>query len=250
MAVSTYQLGYKKLSRIIFDWQAADKASLMALFIMIEVATHWLWCLMVWIRQDAIDDYINMHFLYPLWLGITFIGLFFWWMVGHLSRIKNNDNDLYKWQIVLIAPYTVYLTVVVVMMGYSSLFAGVSLVGGAMLGMMLIRRQYIWRMFLVQILLILMAIISPYFGIILPNLRQLTITYPMFDTYSYLSYNEIMVIENTITASIYKNESLGWDSINQIQSSSTFLALNSHIFGAAKSALYGLCVSNAITDNR
>lgn len=238
MTVSIYQLGYKKLSKIIFEWQAADKASLLALFATMEVMSHWLWCLLTWLRQDTVNDYVNMHFLYPLWLGITLAVLYFWWMVGQLARIKNNKKALYKWQIMLIVPYTIYLTVVIVMMGYSSLFAGVSLIGGAMLGMMLIKRQYIWYMFLTQILLILLAIISPYFGIILPNLRQLTITYPMFDTFSYLTYNEIMVIENTIAASIYSNEALGWDSINQIQRSSTFFWRLTHIYLALPKAIF------------
>lgn len=77
MTVPTYQLGYKKLSKIIFEWQAADKASLLALFITIEVTAHWLWCLLTWLRQDAIDDYVHMHILYPLWLGVTLAALFF-----------------------------------------------------------------------------------------------------------------------------------------------------------------------------
>lgn len=167
-----------------------------------------------------------------------FSGSFFWWMVGQLARIKTNKDDLYKWQILLIIPYTVYLTVVIVVMGYSSLFAGVSLVGGAMLGMMLIKRQYIWYMFLIQILLILLAIISPYFGIILPNMRQLTLSYSLFGTFSHLSYNDIMVIENTIAASLYDNEALGWDSLKQIQGSSTFFWRSTHIYLALPKAIF------------
>ena len=238
MTTPTYHLGYKKLSKIIFEWHAADKASLLALFITIEVMTHWLWCFLVWIRQDAIDDYVYMHLLYPLWLGITVAALFFWWMIGKLARIKDNKKDLYKWQIFLIVPYTIYLTVIIVMMGYSSLFAGVSLVGGAVLSMMLIKRQYVWYMFLTQIALVLLAIISPYSGIVLPSLRQLTITYPMLETFSYLSYNEIMVIENAIAASLYKNEALGWESLNQIQRSSTFFWRLTHIYLALPKAIF------------
>ncbi len=238
MTVSSYQLGYKNLSKIILEWQAADKASLLALFITIEVATHWLWCLLVWLRQDALHGYVNIYLLYPLWFGITLAMLFFWWMVGHLSRIKNNDADLKRWQVVLLVPYTIYLTVVIVMMGYSSLFAGVSLVGGAMLGMMLIKRQYIWYMFLAQVLIIVMAIISPYFGILLPNLRHLTITYPMFGTFSDLTYNDIMIIENTIAASIFKNEALSWENVNQIQRSATFFWRLTHVYLALPKAIF------------
>ena len=238
MTTPIYQLGYKKLSKIIFEWHAADKASLLALFITIEVMTHWLWCFLAWIRKDVIDDYVHMDLLYPLWLGITVAALFFWWMIGKLARIKDNKKDLYKWQIVLIVPYTIYLTVVIVMMGYSSLFAGVSLVGGAVLSMMLIKRQYVWYMFLTQITLVLLAIISPYSGIILPSLRQLTITYPMLETFSYLSYNEIMVIENAIAALSYKNEPLGWEGLNQLQRSSTFFWRLTHIYLALPKAIF------------
>lgn len=236
MAVSIYQQGYNKVSQIAFEWRAARKASLLALFITIEIVTHWLWCFMVWCRHDAVDDYVHMHFLYPLWLGVTFAGLFFWWLRAHLACSKNQGGHLYQWQIVLITVYTLYITVVIIMMDYSSLFAGVTLVGCAMLGMMLIRRRYVWYMFLAQILLILMAVISPYFGIALPNLRQLMISYPMFDTFSYLNYNEIMVIENTIAASIFKHESLDWDSFYQIQHSSTFFWRVTHIYLALPKA--------------
>ncbi|MDN5566774.1 MAG: GGDEF domain-containing protein [Psychrobacter sp.] len=238
MTTPTYQLGYKKLSKIIFEWHAADKASLLALFITIEVTTHWLWCFLAWIRQDAINDYVHMHLLYPLWLGITVAAVFFWWMIGKLACIKDNKKDLYKWQLFLIVPYTIYLTIIIVMMGYSSLFAGVSLVGGAVLSMMLVKRQYVWYMFLTQIALILLAIISPYSGIILPNLRQLTVTYPMPDTFSYLSYNEIMVIENAIAAVFYNSEALGWDGFNQIQHSSTFFWRLTHIYLALPKAIF------------
>ena len=45
MAVSISHLGYTKLSQAIFEWQAADKTSLLALFMVMEVSLHWLWCL-------------------------------------------------------------------------------------------------------------------------------------------------------------------------------------------------------------
>ena len=237
MAFSLHRLGYKKLSQITFNWQAADRASLLALFITIEVALHWLWCLLIWIQRDTLNSYVDMSLLYPLWLMITVAGLFFWWLIGHLSRIKNN-KVLYRWQIMLIVPYTFYIAIVIVMMGYSSLFAGVSLVGGAMLGMMLIQRVYVWRMFLLQITLVVLAIVSPYLGIALPNLRHLTVTYPMLEAYKYLTYNEIMAIENLIAASSFKNEILGWERINDVQRSGAFFWRATHVYLALPKAVF------------
>ncbi len=238
MAISIYQLGYKKLSQIIFEWQVTDRTSLLALFILIEVISHWLWFLFVWLYRDTIDSYVDMSLLYPVWLGVTVTALLLWWMVGYLSRIKSNYTQLSRWQIVLIMLYMLYITAIVVIVGYSSLMAGVSLVGGAMLGMMLIRRRYVWRVFLLQILLVLLAIISPYLGISLPNLRLMPVISPLIDIYSDLTYNEIMAIENAIATSSFAKESIDWGNIRELQQSSTFFWRLTHVYLALPKAIF------------
>lgn len=238
MPVSIYQLGYKKLSRIILEWQDADRASLLALFIVMEVLLHWFWFLLVWLRQDAYGAYVNMGLLYPMWLGVTAAGLFFWWMVGHLSHIKNNNQRLHYWQIVLIAAYSLYIAVVILVMGHSSLVSGISLVGGAMLGMMLVRRSYIWRAFLWQSSFIIVITIIPYLGINLPNLRQLTITSIPLDLYGYLTYSESTTIENAIAAATFRNGTLSWDSLLELRRSSAFFWRSSHLYLALPKAIF------------
>lgn len=238
MSISIYQLGYKKLSQIIFEWQVADRTSLLALFIFIEVALHWLWFLVVWFCQDTVEPYVDMHLFYPLWLGVTVTGVLLWWMIGYLARIKSNYKRLLRWQIVLVLLYTVYITAIIVMVGYSSLVAGVSLISGAILGMMLVKRRYVWRIFLLQIFLVLLAIISPYFGISLPNLRQMPVISPLIDIYNYLTYNEIMTIENAIAAFIFTKETLRWDDISELQRSSTFFWRSTHVYLALPKALF------------
>lgn len=166
------------------------------------------------------------------------MGFFFWWLVGYLSRTNNNGKDLNKWQVMLIVPYTLYIAVVVVMIGYSSLFAGVSLVGGAMLCMVLIKRRYAWRVFLLQVGLIFLAIVSPYFGIDLPNLRQLTAIYPILDNQSYLTYNEVTTVENMVAAAIFKNTTLGWDSVSALQQSSMLFWRSTHVYLALPKAIF------------
>lgn len=238
MAVSIHQLGYKKLSRIIFEWQAADRASLLSLFIVMEVSLHWLWCLYVWLRQDLYSAYVNMSLLYPLWMGTTIIGLFFWWMVGHLSLIKNNDARLHYWQLVLIVVYSLYIAIIILLMGHSSFVSGISLVGGAMLGMMLVRRSYIWRAFLWQISFIVAVTLIPYLGVNLPNLRQLTIATIPFDTYNYMTHSEAITIESRIVTSIFKDGSLSWDSINELRRSSAFFWRSTHMYLALPKAIF------------
>ena len=238
MAVSISNLGYKKLSQMIFEWQAADRTSLLALFIVMEVFLHWVWCLFVWLQQDTFASYVNIHLLYPLWIGITLSGFFFCGMLKYLSIPKTNNDGLGKWQILLVVPYTFYIGTVIVVVGYSSLFAGVSLVGGAMLGMMLIKRRYAWRVFLLQVLLMLLAIISPYFGISLPNLRQLTIIYPLYNIHSYLTYNEVMVVENALAATAFKDNVMSLDTISELQQSSALFWRSTHVLLALPKAIF------------
>ncbi len=238
MAVSISHLGYNKLSQAIFEWQAADRTSLLASFMVMEVSLHWLWCLFVWWRRDVYDTYVDIGLLYPLWFGVTLVALFLLWMTTHFSPIKKNNRNLYKWQGILITVYSVYIAIVILVLGHSSLVAGVSLVGGAMLGMMLIRRRYVWRAFLGHVAIILAVTFIPYFGVTLPNLRQMTLTVVPLDTYSYINYSEMTMIENAISASIFKNGTLHWDSVNQLRRSSAFFWRSTHIYMALPKAIF------------
>ena len=238
MAFSISHLGYTKLSRVIFEWQAADRALLLALFVLMEITLHWFWCLFVWWRKDTYGAYVDMAMLYPLWMGITLLGLFFLWMVSRSSPIKTDQNALHKWQAVLITLYSIYIAVVILMMGHSSLVSGVSLVGGAMLGMMLIRRRYVWKAFLAHIALIFLATLIPYFGFTLPNLRQMTLTSLPLDTYSYLTYSETSAIEEAISASLFQNGTLSWDNFNQLRFSSAFFWRSTHIYMSLPKAIF------------
>jgi len=238
MALSISHLGYRKLSQVIFEWQAADRALLLALFILMEISLHWVWCLFVWWRQDTYGAYVDMQLLYPLWIGLTLLGIFFLWMVSRSSPIRIDKGSLHKWQAVLITIYSIYIAIIILIMGHSSLVAGVSLVGGAMLGMMLVRRRYVWKAFLVHSALIFLVTLIPYFGFTLPNLRQMTITSFPLDTYSYLTYSEIAAIENAISASIFQNGTLSWDNVNQLRFSSAFFWRTTHIYMALPKAIF------------
>ncbi|WP_243443547.1 hypothetical protein [Psychrobacter sp. JCM 18903] len=239
MAVSISHLGYTKLSQAIFEWQAADKTSLLALFMVMEVSLHWLWCLFVWWRRDIYDTYVDIALLYPLWFGVTLVALFLLWMTSRFSPVKKANSNLYKWQGILITVYSTYIAMVILVLGHSSLVAGVSLVGGAILGMMLIRRRYVWRAFLGHAAVILAVTFIPYLGVTLPNLRQMTLTVIPLDTYySYINYSEITTIENAISASIFQNGTLNWDSVDQLRRSSAFFWRSTHIYMALPKAIF------------
>ncbi|OLF39634.1 GGDEF domain-containing protein [Psychrobacter sp. Cmf 22.2] len=203
-----------------------------------EIIMHWLWFLFVWLRQDALDSYVDMALLYPIWIIITLIGIFFWWMVGHLSRIRDDYKRLHNWQIVLICVYGLYIAVIVLVMGHSSLVSGVSLVGGTMLAMMLVRRRYIWYAFLFQVYLIVLMAILPYLGVTLPSMRQLNITSLPLGTYNYQTYSEMTSIENAIEATIFQDGTLSWDSINEIRRSSVFFWRATHMYLALPKAIF------------
>lgn len=238
MPVPLFQLGYQKLSQITFEWQAEDKAALLALFMAIEVCSHWLWGCCVWWHQETTHTYVNLALLYPLWIAMSITGLFFLGLGWYFSHLKNNANALYRWQIVLILVYTTYLATIIVMMGYTSLVAGISIVGGAMLSMMLIRRRYVWRLFLLQISLIVLAILSPYFGISLPSLRPFNIAYPLHDSFSYLSTNEMSALKNAVTTTFDNEGGVRLNNLNEIQRASVLFWRSTHIYLALPKAIF------------
>lgn len=238
MAVSISHLGYKKLSRVIFEWQAADRASLLALFFLIEVLSHWLWCLFVWWYQDIYVPYVDMDLLYPVWIGVTLMGVFCSWMASRFSPLRKDNGSLNQWQAVLVTIYSIYIAMVILVLGHSSLVSGVSLVGGAMLAMMLIRRRYVWNAFLGHIILILAFTIFPYIGFTLPNLRQTATTAFPVVTYSYLGYSEVTAVESTIYNAIVQNTKLSWDALSQLRFSSTFFWRATHLYMALPKAIF------------
>ena len=193
----------------------------------------------VWWRRDVYDTYVDIALLYPLWFGVTLVALFLLWMTSRFSPVKKANSNLYKWQGILITVYSAYIAMVILVLGHSSLVAGVSLVGGAILGMMLIRRRYVWRAFLGHAAVILAVTFIPYLGVTLPNLRQMTLTVIPLDTYySYINYSEITTIENAISASIFQNGTLNWDSVDQLRRSSAFFWRSTHIYMALPKAIF------------
>ena len=240
MAISISHLGYKKLSRVIFEWQAADRASLLALFVLMEVFSHWLWCLFVWWQRDVYVSSVDMDLLYPSWIGVTLTGIFFFWMASRWSPLRKDGHSLHKWQAVLVAVYSIYIAVVILVMGHSSLVSGVSLVGGAMLAMMLIRRRYVWKAFLGHIVLIVVFTVFPYFGFVLPTLRQTATNANAFPvvTYTYMGYSAVTSVESNIYNSILQNSKLSWDALSQLRFSSAFFWRATHLYMALPKAIF------------
>ena len=229
MPVSKFYLGHRELSKAVFEWEAADRTALLAAFMLIEVFSHWLWCLFVWYHRDTYSAYVDITLLYLLWISVSMVGIFLLWMSSRFSPVRSARSNLQIWQALLITIYSVYITFVIAILGHSSLVTGVSLVGGAMLGMMLINRKYVWRAFIGQIIAILAVSLLPYFGITIPNLRQLTaITLPS-SIHSYMTHSDMTIM---------KNEALTWEGLNHLRQSSNILWRSTHIYMSLPKAIF------------
>lgn len=238
MAVYKFYLGYKQLSKAVFEWEAADRTALLAAFMVIEVFSHWLWCLFVWYRRDTYSNYVDINLLYPLWISVSIVGIFLLWMSSRFSPVRNANSNLNTWQAILITIYSAYITFIITILGHSSLVTGVSLVGGAMLGMMLISRKYVWRAFIGQIIAILVVTLLPYAGITLPNLRQMIATTLPPNIHSYVTYNEMAMIKDATAATVLPNGRLNWDSVNYLRQSSNLLWRSTHIYMSLPKAIF------------
>ncbi|WP_227669665.1 sensor domain-containing diguanylate cyclase [Psychrobacter sp. NG254] len=229
MAVYKFYLGHRELSKAVFEWEAADRTALLAAFMVMEVFSHWLWCLFVWYRRDTYGAYVDINLLYSLWISVTMVGVFLLWVSSRFSPVRSARSNLNIWQALLITVYSVYITFVVAILGHSSLVTGVSLVGGAMLCMMLINRKYVWRAFIGQIIAILAVSLLPYFGITIPNLRQLTATTLPSTIHSYMTHSDMIVM---------KNEALTWEGLNHLRQSSNILWRSTHIYMSLPKAIF------------
>lgn len=172
MSVSLYQKGYKKLAQIIFEWQEGDRASLLAFFILIEVVLQWAWGLMVWVNSDRLASHINMDLFQWFWFATTLVAIFYSWLTYRLHHLRASKVSLYTWQWLMLMVYCIYIAVLTTVLGYSGLTTGVSLVGGAMLAMLLIDKRIVWWGFNIYVGFILVFTILPYFGIEIHSLRK------------------------------------------------------------------------------
>lgn len=175
MRVSLYQKGYKKLAQIIFEWQASNRASLLAFFILIEVVLQWAWGLMVWVNADKLSAHIDMPLFNKYWLATTLVAGFYFWLIYRLQDLKTSKFSLHTWQCIMITVYCSYIAVLTTVLGYSGLITGVSLVGGAMLAMLLIDHRIVWWGFITYVGFILVFTILPYFDITAPSLRKVAL---------------------------------------------------------------------------
>lgn len=172
MRVSLYQRGYKKLAQIIFEWQPSDRASLLAFFILIEVVLQWAWGLMVWVNTDKLAAHVDMTLFHWYWFATTLVAVFYFWLTYRLQDLKTSRFGLRTWQVLMLIVYCIYIAVLTTVLGYSGLTTGVSLVGGAMLAMLLIDKRIVWWGFILYVGFILVFTILPYFGLNAPSLRK------------------------------------------------------------------------------
>lgn len=193
MAKKFEQIIKKNLSQIVFEWQRADRLSLLSLFILFELLLHFIWFFIVWLSRSSFESFVNLPLLPNLLLLNVIAIAFFLWLLHLFNDIKGSQSQLWFWQWVLCLSYTLYIGVLMLMIGLGSLFTGISLVGGAVLGMMLMNRRIIWRTLCLQILLVIGLTFLPYFGLVLPSLRLLPPSLGGIDTFTHLANAKVML---------------------------------------------------------
>lgn len=173
MSMLFYKQGYKKLAQLIFEWQDADRAALLSMLIVVEISLHWLWCWTLWLNRAKLADYVHLELLPLLWIFVTAVGIFFLWLSYFFRHAVHSSAQIFNLQWLLTIVYSSYIASITFFIGYSSLMAGVSLVGGAMLAMLLMNRRMVWYAFISYVVFIIILTVLPYYGIVLPGMRKL-----------------------------------------------------------------------------
>ncbi|MDO5770357.1 MAG: GGDEF domain-containing protein [Psychrobacter sp.] len=134
---------------------------------------------MVWLNHNQLNNYYNGSQFELLWLWVTVAVLFYSWLLIRFNQYATLPKNLFGWQTLLATVYTLHMFITTAMLGYNELMAGVTLVGSAMLAMILIDRKIVWLSFISYFCFILIVSILPFYGVHLPSMRQ----YPGVSTY-------------------------------------------------------------------
>lgn len=78
MAKKFEQIIKKNLSQIVFEWQRADRLSLLSLFILFELLLHFIWFFIVWLSRSSFESFVNLPLL-PNLLLLNVIAIAFFY---------------------------------------------------------------------------------------------------------------------------------------------------------------------------
>lgn len=160
------------LEPIFLYWKATDKAVLLGMFILIEAGMHWVWLLFIWLKSAQVEPFVDITLIPTALVGCSIFIVIFFAITNQFTRIKNNPKWLFRYQLLLFVVYSLYISMVIKLVGQDSFVSGVSLVGGTILAMMLIDRRIVWWGFLIQCSLLIAYLIFPYCHIELPSLKR------------------------------------------------------------------------------
>lgn len=160
------------LAPVFLYWKAADKAVLLATFILVEVLLHWCWLLFIWLNSAQVSPFVDVDLIPAVFAGCSFFILLFSLLTVKFLKLKSSSSQLFRYQLWLFIIYSLYISVVIKLVGQDSFVSGIALLGGTILAMMLIDRRIVWWGFLIQCALLIIYAIIPYCNFELPSLKR------------------------------------------------------------------------------
>ncbi|WP_230655872.1 GGDEF domain-containing protein [Psychrobacter sp. I-STPA10] len=157
---------------VFLYWKAADKAVLLGSFILIETLMHWCWLLFIWLNSAHVSPFVDIDLIPSVFIGCSVFILIFSVLTAQFLKIKNSASQLFRYQLFLFIIYSLYISIVMKLVGQDSFVSGVALIGGTILAMMLIDRRIVLWGFLIQCILSIIYVITPYCSIELPSLKR------------------------------------------------------------------------------
>ncbi len=162
-----------KALRIIDDWSKTDKVTLMGRLMIYEALTHWLWMVFVIFKMTSFDLFVDPYYLVVLLIGCTIFIFAIWVLNDQIPKIKPYKNRFIHHQMTMLVAYITYISGFILLIGQDSFVSGICILS-VVVGLLLVDRQIIWRLFLVQCVITIALTLLPYWIGEFPSLRQTT----------------------------------------------------------------------------
>ncbi len=185
----------KNISQIVFEWQEANRLSLLAAFMCIELLFHWFGYSFIWFNDKIMMNWVNNEAFGVLWLVSGQMLLVYSWFVLYTYRQSKRGFSIDKrkfrmLQYIMLYVYLGYLGLMYVMIGAVNIFVGVTIVASTIICILLMNRRIVWNTFLAHLLVIFVLVIAlPILDLNFPHVYKTGKDHSSHDCYANLFWH-------------------------------------------------------------
>ncbi len=163
----------KNVSQIVFEWQEANRLSLLAMFMFLELLIHWVGYCFIWFNNGIMRDWVNNDVFGLLWLVTGQLLLVFAWIMFYVYQQSNlKKPNFRRLQYLMLCLYLGYLGLMYAILGVVNIFVGVTIVASTIICILLMNRRIVWRTFIAHLFIICIFVFLPILNLNVPHVYK------------------------------------------------------------------------------